>query len=466
MASKLIREPALYIGGRWVPGGGTDRDVENPATEITTGLVTQASRADVDQAAAAAHAALDGWRATPVGDRAAALRRLHKVITDRADCFAALITREQGSPAPLARNLHVDTPLRVLTQTADALEQFPFRQRQDTSVILREPVGVVATITPWNMPLHQIIVKVVPALAAGCTVVLKPSTLTPLTAFELSRAVDAAGFPPGVFNLVTGAGSDIGQRLCGHPLIDHVSFTGSPAVGRQVAAAAAGTAKSLTLEVGGKSASIVLSDVSDELLAKAVKDTVANCFLNCGQTSAALSRLIVPRVRQAQVEEWAAAEAARYVPGRGLGPLISAGHRFAVEGYLEPSLAEVITGTVDLPAIGYYVTPTVYSDVDPASDLAQDEVFGPVLSILTAESDDHAIQLVNDSNYGLGGALWIEDAQRALDWAARIRAGQVAVNAAPFGPGALIGGYKQYGSRQWIGDYGINDMLETKAVAL
>jgi aldehyde dehydrogenase (NAD+) len=278
------------------------------------------------------------------------------------------------------------------------------------------------------------------------------STLTPLTAFELSRAVDAAGFPPGVFNLVTGAGSDIGQRLCGHPLIDHVSFTGSPAVGRQVAAAAAGMAKSLTLEVGGKSASIVLSDVSDELLAKAVKDTVANCFLNCGQTSAALSRLIVPRVRQAQVEEWAAAEAARYVPGRGLGPLISAGHRFAVEGYLEPSLAKVITGTVDLPAIGYYVTPTVYSDVDPASDLAQDEVFGPVLSILTAESDDHAIQLVNDSNYGLGGALWIEDAQRALDWAARIRAGQVAVNAAPFGPGALIGGYTPHRPTVLAGD--------------
>jgi aldehyde dehydrogenase (NAD+) len=466
MTSELIREPALYIGGSWVPGGGSECEVEDPATEQTTGLVTQASATDVDQAVAAARDAFEGWRATSVDDRVKALRRLHDVITDRADRFAALITREQGSPPPLARSLHVDTPVNVIAKTADALEEFPFRQRRDGSVILREPVGVVAAITPWTMPLHQIVMKMVPALAAGCTVVLKPAALTPLTAFELARAVDAADFPPGVFNLVTGGGREIGDQLCRHPLIDHVSFTGSACVGRQVAAAAATTVKGLTLELGGKSASVVLSDVSDDLLAKAVELTVASCFLNAGQTSTALSRLIVPEARQPQVEELAAAEAAKYVPGKQLGPLISAGQRFVVEGYLEPGLAKAITGTVELPVKGYYVTPTVYSEVDPDSYLAQDEIFGPVLSILTAESDDHAIQLANNASYGPGRALWIADADRALDWAAQIRAGQVDVNAAPFNPRTPFGGYKHFGIRREIADYGIDDMLKLKAVQL
>ncbi|GAB3003205.1 aldehyde dehydrogenase family protein [Amycolatopsis acidiphila] len=466
MTAELIREPALYIGGDWVAGGGSECEVENPATEETTGVVVQASPAEVDQAVGAARAAFDGWANTPVQDRVDALRRLCDVIADRAETFAALITREQGSPPPLARKLHVDTPLGVIARTADALEEFPFQWRRDNSVILREPVGVVAAITPWNLPLHQIIVKVVPALAAGCTVVLKPAALTPLTAFELARAFEAAGFPPGVFNLVTGGGRDVGDQLTRHPLVDHVSFTGSTAVGRQVAAAAADTVKGVTLELGGKSASVVLSDVSDELLAKAVKVTVANCFLNGGQTCTALSRLIVPTSRLAQVEELAAAAAAKYVPGERLGPLISAGQRKEVESFLVPGTAKAVTGAVPLPEKGHFVTPTVYSEVDPDSRLAQEEVFGPVLSILAAESDDHAIELANDSIYGLGGALWIEDKERALGWAARIRTGQIDVNAAPFNPRAPFGGYKQSGLGREIGDYGIDDVLEVKAVQL
>ncbi|MCX4095634.1 aldehyde dehydrogenase family protein [Nocardia sp. alder85J] len=466
MVSALIREPALYIGGDWIAGSGGECAVENPATEQTTGVVTQAADAEIDRAVAAARGAFDSWASTPVAARIDALRRLYDAVTGRAYRFAALITREQGSPPYLARKLHVDLPLRVIASTVDALAGFAFRGRQGDSVILREPVGVVAAIMPWNLPLYQIVAKVVPALAAGCTVVLKPATLTPLTAFEFARAVEAAGFPPGVFNVVTGGGRDVGECLVRHELVDHVSFTGSTAVGRRVAAAAAETVKGVTLELSGKSASVVLSDVSDELLARAVQATVANCFLNGGQTCSALSRLIVPRARLGQVEKLAAAAAAEYVPGERLGPLISAGRRFAVESYLEQATARVVSAPLELPRTGYYVTPTVYSEVEPDSRLAQDEIFGPVLSILAAESDDHAIELANNSIYGLSGALWVGDDDRALDWAARIRTGQVHVNAAPFNPRAPFGGYKQSGLGREMGDYGIDRMLQVKAVQL
>ncbi|GAB3361870.1 MULTISPECIES: aldehyde dehydrogenase family protein [Amycolatopsis] len=466
MTDELIREPALYIGGDWVAGHGDDSEVENPATEEITGVVTQGTEFDVDQAVSAARAAFPKWAATPVEDRVAALRRLKDVLADRADAFAGLINREQGSPLPLARKLHVDVPLAVIARTADALAEFPFRAQRDNSVILREPVGVVAAVTPWNLPLHQVIVKVVPAIAAGCTVVLKPAALTPLTAFELARAFEAAKFPPGVLNLVTGGGRVVGDLLSRHPGVDHVSFTGSTPVGRQVAAAAAETVKGVTLELGGKSASVVLSDVSDELLAKAVKVTVANCFLNGGQTCTALSRLIVPASRLAQVEQLAAAAAAKYMPGDRLGPLISAGQRKEVESFLDPQGGKLVTGSLPVPDKGHFVAPAVFSEVDPASRLAREEIFGPVLSILPADSDDHAIELANDSIYGLGGALWIGDVDQALDWAARIRTGQIDVNAAPFNPRAPFGGYKQSGIGREIGDFGIEDVLEIKAVQL
>ncbi|HWD02169.1 MAG TPA: aldehyde dehydrogenase family protein [Amycolatopsis sp.] len=461
----MISERHLYVGGQWIAGGGSDCEVENPATEEPAGIVTQASPAVVNLAVASATAAFDGWAATPVAERAAALRRLHEVITDRAAKFAELITLEQGSPPPVARKLHVDTPLGVLAKTADALEEFEFRHRIGNSVVLREPVGVVAAITPWNLPLHQIIVKVAPALAAGCTVVLKPAALTPLTAFELMRAFETAGFPAGTINLVTGSGADVGDQLTRSAGVDHVSFTGSTPVGAQVAAAAAETIKGVTLELGGKSASVVVSDVDDELLAKAVKVTVANCYLNGGQTCTALSRLVVPADRLACAEELAAAASAKYVPGERLGPLISAVQRKEVESFLTDE-SRALTNPAPLPERGYYVSPTIYSEVDPDSRLAQEEVFGPVLAILAAESDEDAIAIANNSRYGLGGALWTGDPDRALDYASRIRTGQVDVNAAPFNPRAPFGGYKASGVGREIGDYGIEDVLETKAVQL
>ncbi|MEU7057517.1 aldehyde dehydrogenase family protein [Streptomyces sp. NPDC046197] len=466
----MIRENNLYLNGAWVPGSAGEQEVENPATETVTGVVTQAGADEVDAAIDAAAAAFPAWAATPVAERVALLRRLQARITEKADHFAHLVTREQGSPPKVARGLHVDVPLGVIAKTIEATEEFPFRQRVGHSVILREPVGVVAAITPWNLPLHQVIAKVVPALAAGCTVVLKPAALTPLSAFELARAIEAAGFPAGVFNLVTGGGRDVGDRLTRSPKVDHVSFTGSTEVGKQVAIAAAGTIKGVTLELGGKSASVVLADVSDQLLAKAVKVTVGNCFLNGGQTCTALSRLIVPADRLAAVEELAAQAAAKYPPGDRLGPLISAGQRKEVLSFTEPGAggtgARKITEDLPVPDKGYYVSPAVYSNVDPASRLAQDEIFGPVLSIIAADSDDHAIELANDSIYGLGGALWTDETDRAEEVAARLRTGQVDVNGAPFNARAPFGGYKQSGVGRELGDYGLDDVLEIKAVQL
>ena len=462
------REPALYVDGRWVPGGGTELEVENPATEEVTGVVTQASAADVDAAVAAARAAFPAWAATPVPERAAALRRLRDVIAEHADVFADTVHREQGSPPKVARALHVDTPLAVIDRTVEALERFAFRTEIGNSLVLREPVGVVGAITPWNLPLHQVVVKVVPALAAGATVVLKPAGLTPLAAFELARAVEAAGLPPGVFNLVPGSGRVVGDLITRHPGVDQVSFTGSTPVGRRIAAAAAETLKRVTLELGGKSASVVLADADEALLAKAVKITVANCYLNGGQTCTALSRLVVPADRVERVEALAAEAAAKYAPGSRLGPLISAEQRKEVESFLAPGTggpdAVTVTTPVTLPERGYYVSPTVISRVDPDSRLAQEEVFGPVLAILAARSDYEAVEIANNSIYGLSGAVWGTDQEAALAVAGRLQTGQVEVNGGAFNPGAPFGGYKQSGIGREIGEYGIADVCEIKAV--
>lgn len=464
----IQREPALYINGRWTPGSGADLEVEDPATEEVTGVISQAAPADVAVAIAAARAAFPGWAAIPVPERAGVLRRVREVIANQADVFAGIIHRELGAPPKAARSLHVDTPLAVIDAAIEALEQFPFESRIGNSLIRREPAGVVAAITPWNLPLHQVIVKVIPALAAGAVVVLKPAGLTPLTAFELARAFDQAGLPPGVFNLVPGSGKEIGDLLVRHPDVDHVSFTGSTPVGRQIAGAAAESLKRVTLELGGKSASVVLADTDEALFAKAVKITVANCFLNAGQTCTALSRLIVPDSRLKEAEELAAAAAAKYEPGSRLGPLISAAQREQVQSFIKPGTggpgAVTVYGDAAVPERGYYASPTVISCVQPDSRLAQEEIFGPVLSILPAGSDDHAVAIANDTVYGLGGAVWGSDTDAALAVAVRLRTGQVDVNGAAFNPAAPFGGFKQSGTGREIGTYGIADVCEIKAV--
>lgn len=426
MTPEMIREDALYIDGSWVPATGKDRLVEDPAAETPTGVVTEAGPGEVENAVTAARKAQIDWAAVGSTERARLLRVLRTVLQEEANEFASVITREQGAPATLARGLHVDVPLDVLAATADAVDEFTFQSRQGNSVIMHEPVGVVAAI----------------------------------------RAVDQAGFPRRVVNLVSG-GPEVGDQLARHPDVDHVSFTGSSDTGRDIATAAATTVKGLTLELGGKSASVVLSDVGDELLTKAVKITVANCFLNGGQTCNALSRLIVPVNRLATVEKLAIQAAAKHTPGDRLGSLISSAQRDRVRGFLaDHTSGRKITSDAPLPETGYFVPPTVYSDVIPESALAQQEIFGPVLSIMPASSDEHAIELANNSRYGLGGALWTTDTDHTLTAAARIRTGQIDINGATFNPRAPFGGYKQSGLGREVGDYGISDVLEVKAVQL
>ena len=466
--SDLIREPDLYLDGRWVPGQGDDCPVECPATEETVAVTTQASETQLDEAVGAARSSFAGWAETSVVARTALLRRLHQILTERADLFAETITKELGTPPPLNRRFQVDVPLAALSATAGALETYPFRSEIGTSLILREPVGVVGAITPWNLPLHQVLVKIAPALAAGNTVVLKPAELTPLASFELARAIEAAGFPAGVFNLVPGPGETIGAALAAHPGIDQISFTGSTAVGRQVMAAAAQTVKRITLELGGKSASVVRAGSSDQTLGTAVKVTVADCYLNGGQTCTALSRLIVPEPLVDAAAELAVAAAARYRPGERLAPLASAEQRAGVSAFLTPEAsggAERVTpADAALPERGYYVHPTVYSHVPPGARIAREEIFGPVLSIFGAADDDEAVALANDTDYGLTGAVWADSEEAGVELARRLRTGQVAVNGGAFNVAAPFGGYKRSGIGRELGHYGIEDTLQLKAI--
>ena len=466
----FIREPSLFIGGEWVSAHGPELEVEDPAGQRVVGVVTQASASDVNEAISAAKQAFPIWSGTSVAERVAFLRRLQLLLDERAGLLADIINKEQGSPPALARKLHVDVPMAVLGGTIDALSLYEFQSQIGNSIIFREPVGVIAAITPWNLPLHQIITKVIPALAAGATVVLKPASLTPLVAYELARAIDEAGLIPGAFNLVPGSGSIVGEIMTHSPDVDLVSFTGSTAVGRQIAMASAATIKRVTLELGGKSASVVLDDVSDQLLEKAVKVTVANCYLNAGQTCTALSRLIVPSSKIDLVEEIAVGAAAKYVPGDRLGPLISAEQRKEVLSFLEPDS----TGGAKalhfeqstLPERGYYLNPAVFSRVPADSRIAKEEIFGPVLSIFAVDSEAQAIELANDTIYGLSGAIWSDSQEHALSVSSQIRTGQIDINGASFNPEAPFGGYKQSGIGREIGKYGIEDALELKAVQI
>jgi len=465
----LIREEELLIGGEWVPAEGNEREVESPATEQTVGLTRDAGSAQVDAAVQAAHAALNGWASRSAEERAVVLENIADALEAEAERFAGLITAELGTPAPLARSLHVDVPASVIRRTIEALRDYSFSSVIGNSHVVQQPTGVLAAITPWNLPLHQIVVKIVPAIAAGATVVLKPAALTPLTAYALARLMHENGLPAGVLNIVTGSGASIGEQLIEHPLVRHVSFTGSTEVGRKVGARAAAAVKRVTLELGGKSPSVVLSDVDDATLVKAVKLTVANCYLNSGQTCTALTRLVVPESRLAEAERIAAESAAKYLPGGRLGPLASASQRESVSAFLseEATLgARDLGPSVELPQRGYYVAPHVFTRVEPHARIAREEIFGPVLSILTARDDAEAVSIANDSEYGLAAAVWSGSEEHAVEVAREIQAGQVDVNGGAFNTGAPFGGFKNSGIGREIGLYGIADVLETKSIQL
>jgi len=460
----------LHIGGAWVAPASTETiAVENPATEELLGHVPAGTAEDVDRAVAAARAAFDGWAGTTMAERGAVLDRLHTALAARSGEIARTVGLELGTPLKIAKAVQAGLPLTVLRGYADTATRPVREETVGNSLIVHEPVGVVGAITPWNYPLHQVVAKVAAALAAGCPVVLKPSELTPLVAYLLLDAADEAGVPPGVLNLVTGTGAVVGAAIAGHPDVDMVSFTGSTATGRAISHAAADRIARVALELGGKSANVILDDAD---LTKAVKVGVGSAFLNSGQTCTAWTRMLVHQSRYAEAVELAASVAAGYRAGdpfdetTRLGPLVSAAQRDRVIGFINRADARMVAGGPDIPVPGrgYFVPATVFADVDPDSELAQEEIFGPVLAIIPFTDDDHAVRIANNSRYGLAGAVWSGDDERALAVARRLRTGAVDVNGGAFNPLAPFGGYKQSGIGRELGAYGLAEFQQTKAI--
>ncbi|MEU1089195.1 aldehyde dehydrogenase family protein [Streptomyces sp. NPDC005576] len=455
----------MYIGGAWRPAEGRDTiAVVNPADEQVIAHVPAGTAADVDAAVRAARTAFPGWAATPPAERAARLAALRDVLAARTEEIATTITAELGSPLRLSQTVHAGVPVLVAGSYAELAATYAFEEKLGNSTVLHEPVGVVGAITPWNYPLHQIVAKVAPALAAGCTVVLKPAEDTPLTAQIFAEATEEAGIPAGVFNLVTGVGPVAGQALAEHPGVDLVSFTGSTAVGRSIGATASGAVKRVALELGGKSANVILPGAD---LTRAVSVGVANVMSNSGQTCSAWTRMLVDAERYEEAVALAGAAVAKYVPGERIGPLVNAKQQERVRSYIEKGIAEgarLVAGGPDSPREeGYYVRPTVFADVTPDMTIAQEEIFGPVLSILRYEDEEDALRIANGTVYGLAGAVWAADDERAVAFARRMETGQVDINGGRFNPLAPFGGYKQSGVGRELGPHGLAEYLQTKS---
>ncbi|NBM20538.1 aldehyde dehydrogenase family protein [Streptomyces sp. GC420] len=459
----------MYIGGEWrPPAAGREGDtiaVVNPADEQVIGHVPAGTAEDVDAAVRAARAAFPGWAATPPAERAARLAALRDVLAARKDEIAGTVTAELGSPPAFSEAVHAGTPVAVAGSYADMLAGYSFEEKAGNSTVLLEPVGVVGAITPWNYPLHQIVAKAAPALAAGCTLVLKPAEDTPLVAQLFAEAVDEAGFPAGVFNLVTGLGPVAGQALAEHADVDLVSFTGSTAVGRRIGAIAGAAVKRVALELGGKSANVILPGAD---LARAVNVGVANVMANSGQTCSAWTRMLVHTDQYEEAVALAKKAAAKYVPGERLGPLVNAKQQERVRGYIAKGVeqgARLVTGGPEAPReTGYYVQPTVFADVTPDMAIAQEEIFGPVLSILRYEDEEDALRIANGTVYGLAGAVWAGTEEEAVAFARRMETGQVDINGGRFNPLAPFGGYKQSGVGRELGTHGLAEFLQTKSL--
>ncbi|MEU3443008.1 aldehyde dehydrogenase family protein [Streptomyces griseoincarnatus] len=454
----------MYIDGAWRPAAGPDViEVVGPADEQVIATVPAGTVEDVDAAVRAARAALPAWAATPPAERAARLAALRDQLHARGDEIAATVTAELGAPEKLSRTVHAGVPVAVAGSYVELASTYSFEEKIGNSAVYHEPVGVVAAITPWNYPLHQIVAKAAPALAAGCTIVVKPAENTPLVARIFAECVHEAGVPAGVFNLVTGLGAVAGQALAEHPDVDLLSFTGSTAVGRRIGAIAAGMVKRVALELGGKSANVILPSAD---LARAVNVGVANVMSNSGQTCSAWTRMLVHRDRYDEAVELAAAAAAKY--GDRIGPLVSARQRDRVRGYIEKGVAEgarLVAGGPEAPRPqGWYVSPTVLADVTPDMTVAQEEIFGPVLCVLRYEDEDDALRIANGTVYGLAGAVWAGDEAEAVAFARRMDTGQVDINGGRFNPLAPFGGYKQSGVGRELGVHGLTEYLQTKSL--
>ncbi|MFD9907836.1 aldehyde dehydrogenase family protein [Streptomyces sp. NPDC059063] len=458
---------AMYIAGAWRPATTTGTTgttpVVNPADEEVIAHVPAGTAADVDAAVHAARTALPAWSATPPERRAERIAAIRDGLVARKDEIAATVSAELGAPVKFAEAVHAGVPILVAGSYAELAATYAFEEKVGNSTVYAEPVGVVGAITPWNYPLHQIVAKVAPALAAGCTVVLKPAEDTPLTAQLFADIVHEAGLPAGVFNLVTGLGPVAGRALAEHDGVDLVSFTGSTAVGRRIGAAAGAAVKRVALELGGKSANVILPSAD---LAKAVNVGVANVMANSGQTCSAWTRMLVHASQYDEAVELAAGAAAKY--GDRIGPVVSAAQRDRVRGYIERGVEEgarLVAGGPDAPRErGYYVRPTVFADVTPDMTIAQEEIFGPVLSLIRYEDEADAERIANGTAYGLAGAVWAADDAEAVAFARRLDTGQVDINGGSFNPLAPFGGYKQSGVGRELGTHGLAEYLHTKSL--
>jgi acyl-CoA reductase-like NAD-dependent aldehyde dehydrogenase len=450
-------------------------DVHDASTEQLVGSVALASSRDVDRAVRAAAEAGPSWAITTVPERQAYLRAIAAGLEARRESLAKMIASEVGTPITRARAIQLGLPIAGFRAFADLLDTVSFEHTIGTALVLKEPVGVVAAITPWNYPLHQIACKLGAALAAGCTVVLKPSELAPLNAFVLAEVIHEVGLPKGVFNMLCGPGATVGEALCAHPLVDMISFTGSTRAGKQVSTIAAQRVKKVALELGGKGPFLLLPDAD---LSKAVPRGVDLCFLNSGQTCSALTRMFVHRSQYDLAVQLACEHAQKQRVGSAhdeqsqLGPLISRSQWERVQRYIADAIADGATvaegglGKPDGLSVGHFCKPTVLANVHNEMTIAREEVFGPVLSILRYDTVDEAIALANDSSYGLGGGVWAESIDAAKSVAKRLRLGTVYLNSGRYVLGAPFGGVKQSGYGREGGQYGLDEFLLTKAMYL
>lgn len=466
----------IYIGGEWVQSASRSfLDVTNSTTEEVLARIPDGTAEDVNAAVAAAKAAFETWSTTPVEERAKHLHQIADKLNERKSEVGEIIAKEVGMPLPLATAVQAGMPAMNMGYYAKLLGEFQFEEKIGNSLVVREPVGVVGCITPWNYPLHQVVAKVGPALAAGCTVVLKPSEVAPITAFILAEIIDEVGLPAGVFNLVTGAGPVVGEALVAHLDVNMISFTGSTRAGKRVSELAAQTVKKVALELGGKSANIILDDADFQ---KAVSNGVGNCYFNSGQTCSALTRMLVPKTKLDEAVQIAKATAEKFTvgdplaEGTKLGPLVSKAQHDRVRNYINKGIEEgatLVTGGPDQPEgleKGYFVKPTVFANVGNDMTIAQEEIFGPVLSIIPYEDEDDAVRIANDTVYGLSGGVWSNDQERALRVARRLRTGQVEINGGKFNLFAPFGGYKQSGNGREMGKFGLEEYLEVKAMQM
>ena len=464
----------FYINGEWTsPAVPALLPVINPATEEVVAEVARGSAEDVDRAVAAARAAFPGWSATPVVERASILSKIHALILERKEPLAQALSLEMGAAISFSRAMQVPLAAEHVRVARDLLSTYRFQTVEGSTAIEREAIGVCGLITPWNWPLYQITAKVAPALAAGCTVVLKPSELSPLSALLFAQLVHDAGLPPGVFNLVNGSGPDVGAAIAAHPDIDMISITGSNRAGALVAQAAAVTVKRVTQELGGKSPNVMLPDAD---FAKAVPLGVLSAFRNVGQSCSAPTRMIVPRARLAEVEALAADTANALIvgdpqsPNTQLGPIANEAQFSRVQAMIQAGISEGAKllcggpGRVEGFEKGYYTKPTVFSEVGSAMRIAQEEIFGPVLCILAYDTIDEAVAIANDTVYGLGAHVQAQDLELGRAVASRIRAGQVHLNHPAWNPMAPFGGYKRSGNGREYGVMGFEEYLETKAI--